>query len=314
MIGFIIKRILSSILVLIIVSILAFFIMALIPGDPAAVMAGIGASGDEIAAIREQLGLNQPLPVRLVTWLGGVVQGDLGQSMTLGRPVLQAIGERLPATLSLAGIAFLWTLVLGIGSGIVAAFKHNTWIDRTIMTFTVLGVSLPSFWLGLMLIVVFGVNLNWLPTGGYVPISEDPWGWIRSLVLPSFALSLLQIGLLGRITRGALLEVLRQDYIRTAKAKGLSPARIYIKHAFLNATIPIATVLGIILSLMLSGAVIIETVFSIPGIGRLMATTITSRDYPVIQGTLIVTAAIFVTINLLIDLLYVWLDPRIRYS
>jgi peptide/nickel transport system permease protein len=314
MVQFILRRILTSLVVLALVCVIAFSVMALIPGDPAAVLAGVGAPADQIEAIREQFGLTSPFPIRLGRWIAGVMTGDLGQSITLGQSVLTAVASRLPATFSLAFLALVWTFILGIGAGFIGALRRNSILDHLVMAIAVLGVSIPSFWLGLMLIVLFGVILEWLPTGGYVSLVENPIAWFRSLLLPSIALALLQIGLLARITRGALLEVLRQDYIRTAHAKGLPLLVVYGKHALMNAAVPIATVTGTIFSLMLSGAVVIETVFSIPGIGSLMANAVVTRDYPVIQGALIITATMFITINLTIDLLYAWLDPRIRYE
>jgi len=309
---FVLRRTLASLVVILLVCLIAFCVMLLVPGDPAAVMAGVGASPDQIETLRRQLGLDRPLPVQVWTWLANLARGDLGWSITLGRPVTTAVAERLPATFSLAGLAFAWTLLLGIGTGLLSALRPGSWIDRVTMAIAVLGVSLPSFWLGLMMIVLFGVQLDWFPVGGYVPFVQSPVDWLRSLVLPSIALALLQIGLLARITRGAVLEVKRQDFVRTARAKGVPPGPLVVKHVLLNAAIPIATTVGTIFSLLLSGAVVVETVFSIPGIGRLMASAILTRDYPVIQGALIVTAAMFVVINLVVDLAYGWLDPRIR--
>ena len=312
--GFILRRLASGLVVLAIVSMGAFFLMALIPGDPAAVMAGPGASADQIGAIRSQLGLDQPLLARLWLWLTGLAHGDLGRSITFGQPVLQLLAQRLPVTFGLSALAMVWTLLFGIGSGAIAALKRGTAVDHTIMTAATIGVSIPNFWLGFLLVMVFSVDLMWLPTGGYVRFGEDPWQWFRYMLLPSVSLALLQIALLSRITRGALLDVLQQDYVRMARARGLSPARIFFRYALLNAAVPIVTVIGAILSLMLSGAVVVETVFSIPGIGRLMATSILSRDYPVIQGALIVTASLLILVNLLMDLAYAWLNPRIRYA
>tara|TARA_R110000782_G_scaffold140_1_gene337 strand:+ start:1078 stop:2022 length:945 start_codon:yes stop_codon:yes gene_type:complete len=314
MMGFALKRIATNLVVLLLVSILAFYLMALVPGDPAAALAGVGASAAEIEAIRDQLGLDRPLPERITSWLIRLLHGDLGDSITLGQPVLDIIGQRLPATLSLSLMAMTWTIIFGVGGGIVAAKYSGTWIDRSIMTTAVLGVSMPNFWLGFLLIMIFGVGLLWFPTGGYVTLSDSPSQWFRHLLLPSIALSFLQIALLARMTRGALLDVLGQDYIHMAKARGLTKSQIFFKYALLNAAIPIVTVIGNTLSLMLSGAVIVESVFSIPGIGELMASSILSRDYPIIQGALIVTAAMFVTINLLMDLAYAWLNPKVRYE
>jgi peptide/nickel transport system permease protein len=247
-----------------------------------------------------------------VIWFGNLFQGDLGRSILLGRSVAQAISERLGITLALALFAFAITALVAIPAGVIAALRQNTWVDQAVMTIALAGVSLPNFWLGLMLIVVFSVWFELLPAGGYVPIAEGVWPWFRSLILPSFSLALLQIGLLARITRSAMLEVLRQDYVRTARAKGLARVMVVGKHAFKNALITVVTVIGIIFSLLLSGSVVIETVYSLPGLGRLLATSILSRDYPVIQGGLLVTAAMFVFVNLAVDVLYALIDPRLR--
>jgi peptide/nickel transport system permease protein len=206
------------------------------------------------------------------------------------------------------------TMVIGLGAGILAAVRQNTWIDQAIMTLAVIGVSMPSFWLGLIFIIVFAVMLDLLPAGGYVPFAQSPKDWLESLLLPAFSLALLQIGLLARITRSAMVETLRQDFVRTARAKGLPAWMVVGKHALMNVMVMVATVIGIIFSLMLSGSVVVETVFSIPGLGRLMASAILTRDYPLIQGGLLITATMFVLINLAVDVLYAYLDPRIRYD
>ena len=312
--AYIVRRLLVTIVVLLLVSLISFSIMQLVPGDPAVVMAGLAASADQIQAIRVQFGLDQPFHIQLVRWYAGIAIGDMGQSMTLGRSVGQALIERLPATLGLAMVAFAMTLVLGLGAGILAAIRQNTWVDQVIMTLAVIGVSLPSFWLGLILIIVFAVMLDLLPAGGYVAFAQNPRDWLVSLLLPAFSLALLQVGLLARITRSAMVETLRQDFIRTAKAKGLPTWMVICKHALMNVMVMVVTIIGIIFSLMLSGSVVVETVFSIPGLGRLMASAILTRDYPLIQGGLLITAAMFVLINLLVDVLYAYLDPRIRYD
>ena len=312
--AYIVRRLLVTIVVLLLVSLISFSIMQLVPGDPAVVMAGLAASSDQIQAIRVQFGLDQPFYVQIVRWYAGIAVGDMGQSMTLGRSVGQALIERLPATLGLAMVAFAMTMVLGLGAGIPAAIRQNTWVDQLIMTLAVVGVSLPSFWLGLILIIVFAVMLDLLPAGGYVAFAKNPRDWLVSLLLPAFSLALLQVGLLARITRSAMVETLRQDFIRTAKAKGLPTWMVICKHALMNVMVMVVTVIGIIFSLMLSGSVVVETVFSIPGLGRLMASAILTRDYPLIQGGLLITAAMFVLINLLVDVLYAYLDPRIRYD
>jgi peptide/nickel transport system permease protein len=312
--AYITRRLLVTIIVLLLVSLISFSIMQLVPGDPATVMAGLAATADQIQHIREQFGLDQPFHIQLLRWYAGIAVGDMGQSMTLGRSVGRALVERLPATIQLALVAFVMTMILGLGAGVLAAIKQNTWVDQTIMVFAVIGVSVPSFWLGLILIIGFAVMLDLLPAGGYVPFAENPRQWLVSLILPAFSLGLLQVGLLARITRSAMLETLRQDYIRTARAKGLPTWMVIGKHAMMNVMVPVITIIGIIFSLMLSGSVVIETVFSIPGLGRLMASAILTRDYPLIQGGLLLTASMFVLINLVVDVLYAYVDPRIRYD
>jgi peptide/nickel transport system permease protein len=288
--------------------------MQIVPGDPAMIIAGLGATPQEVARVRTQLGLDQPRLVQLARWYQGLARGDLGDSLLLGRSVSRALVERLPVTLSLTGYALVLTLSVGIGSGVAASLRPNTWLDQALMTIALLGVSFPSFWLGLMLIVLFAVRLDWLPSGGYVPLSESVVGWLRSTTLPAVSLALLQIGLLARIVRATMLEVLGQDYIRTARTKGLPAGAVVWKHAFRNVMIPVVTIVGIITSLLLSGSVVIETVYSLPGIGRLLGSAVLRRDYPVIQGGLLVTAAGFVLLNLLVDVLYAYLDPRVRYE
>ncbi len=308
------RRLVTTLVVLLLVSFISFCIMQMVPGDPALVMAGAAAPADEVQRIREQFGLDQPFGVQLMRWYAGMLQGDLGQSITLGRSVVQSIAERLPSTIALAGFAFVLTVLFGLLAGVISALKQDSWIDHAIMTLAVVGVSVPSFWIGLIMIIGFAVMIDWLPAGGYVTLSESPTNWFRSLILPSIALALLQVGLLARITRASMIEVLRQDFVRTARAKGLPGWVVVCKHAFMNVMIPVVTVIGIIFSLLLSGSVVIETVFSIPGLGRLMATSIVTRDYPVIQGALLITAAMFVLINLAVDVLYAYLDPRIHYD
>ena len=288
--------------------------MQIVPGDPAMIIAGLGATPQEVARVRAQLGLDQPWHIQLARWYQGLARGDLGDSLLLGRSVSRALIERLPVTVSLTGYALVLTLVVGILSGVAASLRPNTWLDQALMTIALLGVSFPSFWLGLMLIVVFAVRLDWLPSGGYVPLTESALGWLRSTTLPAVSLALLQIGLLARIVRATMLEVLGQDYIRTARTKGLPAGAVVWKHAFRNVMIPVVTIVGIITSLLLSGSVVIETVYSLPGIGRLLGSAVLRRDYPVIQGGLLVTAAGFVLLNLLVDVLYAYLDPRVRYE
>ena len=308
------RSLLSAIPVLLIVSLISFGLMRLIPGDPAAAIAGISATPAEIARLRQDLGLNEPLIFQLLQYYKGLFQGDFGRSLLLGKGVLAATAERLPVTLGLSLYAMVFTLVIGIGCGIVAALRQNSWVDQAAMMFAMIGISVPNFFLGLLMIILFAVKLGWLPSGGYVPFAESPWGWLQSTTMPAFSLALLQAGLLARITRSSMLEVLRQDYIRTARAKGLPGHRVILKHALANAMIPIVTVVGIIVSLLMSGAVVTEALFSIPGMGQLLTQAVLNRDYPMVQGGLLLVTAFLVAVNIAVDLLYAVLDPRVRYD
>ena len=310
----VLRRLLSAIPVLLLVTLISASIMQLVPGDPALVIAGANASDAEVQQVRRALGLDRSFGVRLLEWYSGLLRGDLGQSLLLNRSVTDAIVERLPVTLALAGFALALTVAIGVPIGIIAALKANTIVDQVVLVVALVGVSVPNFWLSLMLIVLFGVWLDVLPAGGYTPFADDPVGWARSLILPGISLAMLQIGLLARITRATRLEVLRQDYVRTARAKGLPRRMVVGQHALRNVLIPVVTVIGISFGLLLSGSVVIETVYSIPGMGRLLATAIFSRDYPVIQGGLLVTATVLVLLNLMVDLLYAVIDPRVKHD
>jgi len=311
---FILRRLLSAVPILLLVSLITFGLMRLVPGDPSAVIAGLSATPEQIAAIRSQLGLDQSLPVQLLRWYGGLLHGDLGRSLLLGQPVVEAAFLRLPVTLALSAYALVLTLLIGLVSGIVAALKQNTVIDQAAMLFAMFGISMPSFWLGLLMILLFAVHLGWLPTGGYIAFTDDPIGWLRTSTMPAISLALLQAGLLARITRSTMLEVLRQDYIRTARAKGLPQRLVVFKHALANAMIPITTVIGIILGLLISASVVIETMFSIPGMGQLLTQAVLNRDYPMVQGGLLIVTGLLVLTNLLVDMGYALLDPRVRYE
>lgn len=313
-IAYVINRLASAILVVALVALIAFCLMLIVPGDPAAIVAGANATEEDIQQIRVQLRLHLPFQERLLEWTLGVLQGDLGRSILLQRPVSEAIAERLPVTLALSAYAMAITLVAGIGLGVAAAVRQNTIVDQLCMIVALLGVSLPNVWLALLFVMFFSVHLGWFPTGGYVPFAQGWWGAIVALTLPAVALALTQVGLLARMARSTMLEVLRQDYVQTAWAKGLPGRLVIVKHALKNTMIPLVTVLGIVLSLSLSGTVVIETVFSLPGMGRLIVNAIQRRDYPVIQGGLLLTASALVLVNLAIDLLYAWLDPRVRYA
>jgi peptide/nickel transport system permease protein len=312
--GILVRRLLGAVPILLIVSLITFAMIHLIPGDPAAAIAGMSATPEQIANIRRDLGLDQPLLAQLGDWYLNLLHGDLGRSLLLGQPVVQATMLRLPVTLALSAYALLLTLLIGLSSGILAALRQNTWVDQAAMVFAMLGISLPSFYLGLLMIIVLGVDLRWLPTGGYIAFTDDPLGWLATSTMPAISLALLLAGLLARITRSTMLEVLRQDFIRTARAKGLPNRTVVMKHALANALIPITTVLGIIVSLLISGSVVVETLFSIPGIGQLLTQAVLNRDYPMVQGGLLITTALLVLINIGVDVCYALLDPRVRYD
>jgi peptide/nickel transport system permease protein len=308
------RRLLSAIPVLFIVSLISFGLMRLIPGDPAAAIAGTSATPAQIEQLRRDLGLDEPVILQLLHYYQGLLRGDFGKSLLLGKGVLAATMERLPVTIGLSLYALVLTLLIGVASGIIAALRQNTWVDQVAMMIAMLGISIPGFFLGLLMIIFFAVQLGWLPSGGYVPFSQDPIGWLRSTTMPAISLALLQAGLLARITRSGMLEVLRQDYVRTARAKGLPERQVILKHALANALIPIVTVVGIIISLLLSGAVVTEALFSLPGMGQLLTQAVLSRDYPMVQGGLLLVTTFLVLVNILVDVLYALIDPRVRYE
>jgi peptide/nickel transport system permease protein len=313
-IGIFLRRLASALPILVIVSLLTFSMMHMIPGDPAAAIAGLSATPDQIRQLRHDLGLDEPFIVQLVTWYGGLLHGNLGRSLLMGQPVVDVMLFRLPVTMALALYALVLTVLFGLAAGIFAALRHNSWVDQVAMVFAMFGISVPNFWLGLLMIIFFAVWLGWLPTGGYIAFTDDPVGWLRTSTMPATSLALLQVGLLARITRSTMLEVLRQDYIRTARAKGLPRRLVVVKHALANALIPITTVVGIIISLSVSGAVVTETLFSIPGVGQLLTQAVLNRDYPLVQGGLFMVTALLVLVNVLVDVSYSLLDPRVRYE
>lgn len=310
--SYVAKRLAGMVLVLLLVSLLSFAIIALVPGDPAAAFLDSSASPEQLARLRHQLGLDLPLGAQMLAWYGHLLHGDLGQSILLRRSVSAALVERLPVTLSLTGLAFVAALVAGVGAGTLAAVHRARWPDQTVMAAALLGLSVPDFWLGLILVILFAVKLGWLPSGGFTPIQDDPVAWLRSVILPAVTLAAVQVGFIARMTRAAVLDVLGQDFIRTAAAKGLRHRNVILRHALPNATVPILTVAGIAVGSLLGGAVVVEQVFSIPGVGRLIIGGILSRDYPVIQGGLLFLALIYLTVNLIVDLLYAVADPRVR--
>ena len=312
MLNYLLRRTAASIPVLVLVSLMSFAVIWLVPGDPAAAFLDSSASPEQVARLRHELGLDQPLPIQMAEWYGRVLTGDLGQSILLRRSVGAALVERLPVTLSLAGLALVLAVTLGILAGVLAAIRRGTLADQSIMTLALLGLSVPDFWLGLVLIVVFAVGLGWLPSGGFVPITQSISGWLATMALPALTLALVQMGFIARMTRSAMLDVLHQDFMRTAHAKGLSHGYVIMRHGLPNAMMPILTVIGLIAGSLLGGAVVVEQVFSLPGVGRLIIGAIMSRDFPVIQGGLLFLAVIYLVINLVVDLLYAAVDPRVR--
>jgi peptide/nickel transport system permease protein len=311
---FLIRRFAGAAVVLLLVSLMTFALIWLVPGDPASAFLDASATPEQIARLRTALGLDKPLPMQMAEWYGRVLRGDLGESILLRRSVAAALVERLPVTLSLAGFALAFAIIFGVVAGTVAAMNHNRWPDQAVMTMSLIGLSTPEFWLGLVLILLFAVNLGWLPTGGFVPITEGPIGWLRTILLPALTLGLVQVGFIARMARASMLEALNQDFVRTADAKGLSRFDIVVRHGLPNALIPIITVIGIVAGALLGGAVIIEQVFSIPGVGRLIIGAIAARDFPVMQGGLLFLAVVYLVVNLTVDVLYAVVDPRVRLS
>jgi peptide/nickel transport system permease protein len=311
---FLIRRFAGAAVVLLLVSLIAFAMIWLVPGDPASAFLDASATPEQIARLRVALGLDKPLPLQMVDWYGRVLRGDLGQSILLNRSVAAALVERLPVTLSLAVFALGFAVILGVVAGTVAAVNHDRWPDQAVMTVSLFGLSTPEFWLGLVLVLIFAVQLGWLPTGGFVPITESPADWLRTILLPALTLGLVQIGFIARMARASMLEVLSQDFVRTADAKGLSRFDIVVRHGLPNALIPILTVIGIVAGALLGGTVIIEQVFSIPGVGRLIIGAIAARDFPVMQGGLLFLAVIYLVVNLTVDILYAVIDPRVRLT
>lgn len=309
-----VKRLVQSVPVILIVAVLTFVLMHLLPGDPAAVIAGPEAGAEAIERIRHQLGLDRPLTAQLLAWLGDVARGDFGHSITLDQGVLAAVAQRLPVTLSLTLVSLAMTVPAGIALGVAAAWWRQTWLDTAVMVLALLGVSVPSFWLAILSVILFSVVLHWLPTTGYVPLQVGLWPWLASLLQPAAILALFQIGFLARMTRSAMLDVLEQDFIRTARSKGLREWKVIARHAFRNTLIPVITATGIILSLLIGGSVVVEQVFALPGVGRLIVQAILARDYPVVQGTLLLLGFLFVAINVAVDAVYIWVDPRVRYD
>ncbi len=313
MFAYIVRRILATIPVMGVVAIFVFSLLYFSPGDPAAVIAGDLATVEDIEKIRQQLGLNEPFLVRFSTWLFAILQGDLGTSIFSSLPVSTLIGQRLEATISLSITTIVLSVSVAVPLGVLAAARAGGWLDRLVMMFAVLGFSVPVFVLGYVLIFLFSLELEWLPVQGFVSIREGFWPFLRQLILPSLALGTIYIALIARMTRAAMLDVLSQDYIRTANAKGLGSEKVLLRHALKNAAVPIVTVVGIGVALLIGGVVVTESVFAIPGLGRMTVDAILRRDYPIIQGVILMFSFVYVLINLLVDLSYSLFDPRIRY-
>ena len=313
MLGYLLRRVLATIPVMAIVALFVFSLLYLAPGDPAAVIAGDQASPEDVEKIRKSLGLDRPFLVRFTEWSLQVLSGDLGISMFTGLPVTELIRQRIEPTLSLMVVTLFLAIGVAVPAGVIAAWKAGTWIDRTVMAFAVLGFSVPVFIIGYLLAYIFALQLDWLPVQGYTPISRGFWPWLENLILPAIALGFVFMALIARITRATMLEVLSQDYVRTARSKGVGEGSILFVHALKNAAVPIVTVIGIGVALLIGGAVVTESVFAIPGLGRLTVDAILRRDYPLIQGLVLLFSFVYVLVNLAIDLSYTLLDPRIRY-
>ena len=311
---YLVQRLLTTIPVLLIVSVLIFSLLHVAPGDPASFMAGDEARPEQIERIRQKLGLDEPLYKQLGLYYVDIFRGDLGESVFTKFDVTELILQRIEPTVSIAVFAMLLAILISIPSGVLAAWKANSWIDRAVMVFAVFGFAIPVFWLGFNMIWLFAVKLNWFPVLGYRPISDGVLPWLRSMTLPAATVGIIVAALIARMTRSAMLEVLREDYIRTARAKGLGEFTVLFRHALRNASIPIVTVVGLSMAGLVSGLVITEAVFAIPGMGRLIVDGVTRRDYPIIQGTVLVITVFYVLINLAVDIGYGWLDPKIRYQ
>ncbi|MBK9605036.1 MAG: ABC transporter permease [Betaproteobacteria bacterium] len=313
MLQFLIRRLLAVIPVLFVVAVVVFLILRLTPGDPAAVIAGNSATLEDIANIRKSLGLDEPLLIQFGIWFKAILTGDLGHSFYYRLPVTELIGQRLEPTFMLALFTIVLAVMVSVPLGVLAAWRHGGWLDRGLMGFSVLGFSIPVFVLGYILIWIVSLKLNLLPVQGYKRIGEGFWPFVSHLILPAVTLAVIYIALIARVTRAAVSEALTEDYIRTARSKGLPEVRVLIKHALANAAVPIVTVIGIGIALLIGGVVVTETVYAIPGLGQLTVDAVLARDFPVVQGVILFFSVAYVLINLLVDLSYIVLDPRIRY-
>ena len=313
MYAYIARRLLATIPVMAIVALFVFLLLRLTAGDPAAIIAGDNATSEQVVQLRTRLGLDRPIPQQFVIWLGRVLHGDLGESFFFKKKVTDLILDRVEPTLALTVCTIVLTVLLAVPLGTMAAYRQGTWIDRLVMGVSVLGFSVPVFVIGYALIYIFAVSLAWLPVQGYQRLADGFGGFVERLVLPSCTLAVIYVALIARITRASVLEVLNADYVRTARAKGLADVVVLLRHVLRNASIPIVTVIGLGIALLIGGVVVTESVYSIPGLGRLVVDAVLARDYPTIQAVVLVFSVVYVVINLLIDLIYTVLDPRIRY-
>jgi len=312
--SYLLRRLFTLLITLLVISLITFITLQVVPGDPAQIILGTEASPEVLANLRHQLGLDRPLPVQYLSWLSGALRGDLGLSLRHQRPVVSLIAQRLPVTLSLTMMAMGLALALAIPLGVFAAVHRDTPADYLSLILAQVGTAVPSFWLGILLILLFALTFGWLPTGGYVPWTDDPWQALRHLMLPATALGLSLAAVLMRMTRAAMLEALGQDYIRTARAKGLHEKVVVYRHALKNALIPTVTVIGLQLGFLFGGSIVIEQLFALPGVGRLVIFAIFNRDWPLIQGLVVFIATLVVVINFVVDMIYAWVDPRISLA
>ncbi|MCB9155945.1 MAG: ABC transporter permease [Caldilineaceae bacterium] len=311
---YILQRLLTTLAVLIGVTFVVFLIIQLVPGDPARVILGVQANDENVAALRARLGLDEPFWTQYGSWLGNALRGDLGKSLITGQPVTPQIMQRLPATLQLSGLALLIGMLIAFPAGIISALRPGTPLDVVTSLISQIGVTIPDFWLGILLALFFSLVLGWLPPSGYTPISEDFGDWLAHIILPALTAGIISAAIQTRFIRSAMLEVLNQDYVRTGRAKGLAPTTVVLRHALKNALIPIVTIIGLQITALISSVVVVEVVFAWPGLGRLALDAVLDRDYPVLQGTVLAMAALLTLVNLAVDLLYFALDPRIEYA
>jgi peptide/nickel transport system permease protein len=315
---YIMRRLIQSVFVLIIVTLLVFLMVHILPGDPILIFVSSGTlkniSQQEIQALRHQYGLDRPVAVQYVSWLGGIAKGDFGVSITTHRPVIQEIARRLPITVQLSIVALVISTILGIPAGVICAIRRGRWIDTLITVISNVGITIPVFWLGTMLIYLFALKLGWLPVQGYTSPLTDFWQSLKQAIMPIFCLSLFSVSSIARQTRSSMLEIMKQDYVRTAWSKGLSERLVVLRHAIKNGLIPVVTLLGMSFSLVIGGSVLVENVFNIPGVSRMVVNAVFVQDYPVIQGFVLIISIIVLVSNLIVDISYGWFDPRIRYG